>query len=416
MENGKSTVEVLPAWKRTVACSFMAQVLSILGFSFATPFMPFFINDLGISEPSEQAWWAGLTLGATGVTLAIFAPVWGSLADRFGRKSMVLRSMFGGAVVLLLMSFSRNVNDLLVCRLLQGVFAGTVSASVALVASVTPSRHSGLALGLMQSAVFVGAALGPLCGGVVADIYGYRATFKIGAAVVLLGGILVYWGTDEEFTPPDKQELQAAQTPFFSLLSNRGFLVAVIILLAVRFANTIVNPSFPLVIRDIVQKKEHLNIAAGGIMAMAGLAGAFSACLLGHIGDRIGHRRIVVICSLLAAVTASAHAFAYTVTSMAIVHLLFGFVIAGTMPAANSLISANIDSRHTGKAFGLASAISMAGLAFGPWTGGFLASVLNIRAPFIAAGICQIFVTLIVISSGINIRTKAATTVIQTRR
>ena len=193
-------------WKQTFACSFIAQVLSILGFSFALPFLPFFIRDLGVSDPARQAWWAGVTLGATGVTLALFAPIWGALADRFGRKAMVMRSMFGGALVLVLMSYSRNIGDLLVCRLLQGAFTGTVAASIALVASVTPLRHSGLALGMMQSAVFLGTAIGPLVGGLVADRYGYRAAFQMGAAIVLLGGVIIHYGAHESLSPPDPEQ------------------------------------------------------------------------------------------------------------------------------------------------------------------------------------------------------------------
>lgn len=384
------------AWKRTVACSFLAQVLSILGFSFALPFLPFFIRDLGIVEQSQQAWWAGVTLAASGVTMAIFAPVWGILADRFGRKSMVLRSMFGGTVVLLLMSFSRNVGDLLVCRLLQGMLTGTVSASIALVASVTPQKRSGMAMGLMQSAVFVGVAIGPLLGGLIADMYGYRSAFRLGAIIVLIGGLLVYYGTDENFTPPEP-ESESERLVFMKTMFNSGFVVAIMVLLAVRFANTIVNPSFPLVIHDIVESTERLNSIAGTIMALAGVAGAISAGVLGHIGDRVGHYHIVVFASLGAAATAAAHALAQTIPQLAVVHLLFGFAVAGTMPAANAMIQRNIDPRHMGKAFGIASAISMSGLALGPLTGGFLASQFNIRAPFLAAGVCQVLVAVLVV-------------------
>ncbi len=383
-------------WKRTVACSFVAQVLSILGFSFAIPFMPFFIGELGVSDAAQQAWWSGKALAATGMTLALFAPLWGVLADRYGRKVMVLRSMFGGAVVLLLMSFSRNVIDLIICRLLQGIFTGTVAASVALVASVTPQRRSGLTLGLMQSAVFVGAALGPLMGGVVSDLYGYRAAFRIGAVMVLLGGILVYYGTDEHFTPPEHDH-RSGRVRFRTALANSGFVTAILILLAVRYANTITNPSFPLIIREIIPSTERLNSVAGIIMALAGVAGAVSASVLGHVGDRMGHLRIVILCSLGAALTAAAHVLARTIPELTVIHLLFGLAVAGTMPAANAMIQRHIDPRHMGKAFGLASSISMIGLALGPLSGGYLASAYGIRAPFLAASICQIMVVVLVI-------------------
>jgi len=386
-------------WKQTFACAFAAQILSIVGFSFAMPFLPFFIQDLGIDDPAQQAWWAGIILAATGLTLALFAPLWGILADRFGRRAMVVRSMICGAVVVTLMSFSRNITDLLICRLLQGAFTGTVAASVALVASVTPPRRSGLVLGMMQSAVFTGVAIGPLFGGMFADQFGYRMAFRAGAGIILLGGLLVYFGTQE---PPladgDAEPIEGIH--FGALLRNAAFMGSIGILLAVRFANTIINPSFPLVIRDMVVSTERLNSITGAIMAVSGLTGALAAGVLGHIGDRIGHRRIVVACSAAAGLTAAAHATAGDLVTLTVVHLLFGFAVSGTLPAANAMIQRNIDPRHMGKAFGLATSLSMFGLALGPLTGGFLARMIGIRAPFLFAGGCQLALTIALIHFG----------------
>ncbi|MFN2352465.1 MAG: MFS transporter, partial [Kiritimatiellia bacterium] len=179
---------------------------------------------------------------------------------------------------------------------------------------------------------------------------------------------------------------------FYKLLQNKGFLMAVFILLAVRFANTIVNPSFPLIIRDILDSQERLNSVTGMIMAFAGLTGAISAGLLGYVGDRFGHRRIVIVCSIGTGITAVAHIMADSVFSLTVIHLLFGAAVSGTLPAVNAMIRNHSDPRHMGKAFGAASAISMLGLAIGPLTGGLLAKTFDIRTPFIFAGICQLIV------------------------
>ncbi len=380
-------------WKKTFACAFAAQVLSILGFSFALPFLPFFIQDLGITDKAQQAWWSGVLLAASGFTLALFAPLWGLLADRFGRKSMVVRSMFGGAVIVLLMSYARNMGELLICRLLQGMFTGTVSASIALVASVTPPKRSGFALGMMQAAVFVGSAIGPLLGGMMADYYGYRMSFRVGAAVILLGGFLIYFGARESLAQED--ESMARPMSFWTLLKTSGFVFAILTLLAVRFANTIVNPSFPLVIKDILTSTAKLNSVTGIIMACAGLAGAVSAGLLGYIGDKYGHQRVLIFCSSGAALTAAAHALAHTIPALTVIHLSFGMMIAGILPSINSIIQRSTDQRHIGKAYGLSSSISMLGLALGPLAGGYLARDWGIRTPFLAAGVCQLLVTAI---------------------
>ena len=380
------------AWKKTFMCAFAAQVFSIIGFSFGLPFLPFFIRDLGVTDTADQAFWSGILLAATGVTLAVFAPLWGLLADRYGRKPMVIRSMFGGTVVLMLMSFSSSIGQLLVLRLLQGMLTGTISASVALVASVTPQRRSGFALGMMQAAVLLGVAIGPLVGGAVADLFGYRASFRAGALMVLLGGLLVHYGAHEHFTPPDAAHPQPS---FRTLMAGGGFAVAVLILFAVRFSNTMVTPSFPIIIQEMVTSPRLLNSITGIIMAGSGFAGAVAAALLGHAGDRLGHRRVVIACSLAAAVTSAAHAFAGSLPALAVVHLLFGLSVAGTMPAANAMIQQSTDPRHMGKAFGAASALGVIGIALGPLTGGFLASHLGLRVPFLAAGFCQVLVALL---------------------
>ncbi len=381
----------MTAWKKTFICAFAAQVLSIVGFSFALPFLPFFIRELGVTDTARQAFWSGILLAATGVTLAVFAPLWGILADRYGRKPMVMRSMFGGTLVLLLMSFSSSVGQLLVLRLLQGALTGTISASVALVASVTPQKRSGFTMGMMQAAVMLGVAIGPLVGGVVADMFGYRASFRAGALVVMLGGLLIHFGAYEDFSPPDAN----GKSPGFgTLMSGSGFAVAVLILFTVRFSNTLVNPSFPIVIQEMLISPHLLNSIAGTIMAGAGLAGAVSAAVLGHLGDRIGHRQVVVFCSLAAAVTSVGHAFAGSLAVLAVIHLLFGLSVAGTMPAANAMIQQSTDAKHMGKAFGTASALGLIGIAMGPLTGGILARYFGLRVPFLAAGLCQIMVSM----------------------
>jgi len=381
-------------WKKTFISIFIAQVISILGFSFAMPFLPFFIQELGIKEQSQQAWWAGLILSATGVTLTIFAPIWGVLADRYGRKLMVVRSMIGGFFVLMLMSYSRNVEELLVYRLLQGVFTGTIAASIALVASVTPSERSGFALGMMQSAVFIGVSIGPLFGGMVADHFGYRIAFRTGAVGVLLAGLLVLYGAAETL-PSTSENSKGWSLDFKEIFKNSAFISAVFMLFAVRFANTVINPSFPFIVKNVIKSVEILNRVTGITMALGGVTGAIASATLGYIGDRYGYVRILIICSIGAGIAAGAHVFVKSVPQIIIAHMFFGFFVAGILPSINATIQLTSSNRNMGKAFGMASSLGMLGLALGPLAGGFLGSHFGIRSPFIMAAICQFVIAII---------------------
>ncbi len=379
----------MTVWKKTFVSAFVAQIFSILGFSFAMPFLPFFIADLGIEDPGEQAYWSGIALAAAGLTFALFAPLWGILADRYGRKLMVCRSMFGGFAVLMLMSLARTVGQLIACRLAQGMVTGTIAASVALVASVTPQRRSGLTLGMMQAAVYIGATIGPFFGGFVADAFGYRASFRAGAILCLLGGLLIHFLAEERFDPIEARAKNEVSPGFRELFGIRGFFLAVGIMLGVQLANTLINPSFPLVIKEIVPQTDNINSLAGSVMAAAALAGAVSAALLGHIGDRLGKRPTLIACCLAASTAAVGHFFARSMPALFVARVAFGLAIAGMLPTANAMIHAAIDTRYIGKAYGAASSISMLGIALGPYLGGMLAHAAGLRAPFLATAAMQ---------------------------
>jgi len=369
-------------WKKTFISAFIAQIFSILGFSFAQPFLPFFLSELGIADRGQQAFWSGIVLGATGVTLCIFAPLWGILSDRYGRKVMVCRSMFAGTVVLLLMSMVRTVGQLVACRLLQGAFTGTVAASVALVASVTPQEKSGFTLGMMQAAAFIGVTIGPLFGGVIADLYGYRAAFRAGAAIIFIGGLLVMFGVKEGFVPPDREK-DGNPAGFFEIIAIGGFLTAALIQFGVQLSNCMINPSFPLIVKEVVPLAENINSRTRAAIASAALAGAFSAALLGFMGDKLGHKKILVLCCATAAVASAGHFFVFNISVLFLVRILFGLGVAGMLPAANAMIHRVIDKKYIGRAYGAATSISMMGLALGPFAGGAIAKISGLRTPFL---------------------------------
>lgn len=383
-------------WRRTLVFAFAAQFLSILGFSFATPFLPFFVSDLGVSDPGRQAFWAGMVMAAGGMTFALFAPVWGILADRYGRKSMVCRAMFGGALSILIMSFSQNVAHLALGRIFQGVFSGTIAASIALVASVTPLRRSGFALGMMQAAVFVGNAAGPFLGGMAADAFGYRVSFRIGAMLTLTGGLLTLFGTKEHFVPPERSGMDKAGIPGFrALMVLPGFLMGALVLFSVRLSNSISNPSFPLIVQDLIDSMHRLNSITGSIIGTAAVAGAVAAALLGYAGDRIGRKHVLIGCCLAASVASIGTFFVRGIPALFILRILFGFSVAGMLPAANSMIHEVIDKRSIGKAYGLATALSMLGAAVGPVLGGWMAMRAGLRVPFMITGMAQLLLILI---------------------
>ncbi len=188
-------------WQRTLYIMFVAQLLTAVGFSVIFPFLSLYVTELGSSSSLSVEFLAGAVFSAQALTMMIASPIWGAVADRYGRKLMVQRAMFGGAVIMLLMGFARTGEELVLLRALQGLITGTVAASNALVASVAPRRRSGYAMGLLLMGQTTGIAIGPLIGGVLADAFGYQLTFVVTSVLLLVGGILVFFGVEERFTP-----------------------------------------------------------------------------------------------------------------------------------------------------------------------------------------------------------------------
>jgi DHA1 family multidrug resistance protein-like MFS transporter len=380
-------------WKKTFISTFIAQILSIVGFSFALPFLPFFISELGIKDVSQQSYWAGIILSASGFTFTIFSPLWGYLADKYGRKVMVVRSMFAGTLVLFLMSFVKTVKQLLFCRLLQGALTGTIVASVTLVASVVPVEKSGFTLGMMHAAVSIGNSIGPLIGGIISDHFGYRNTFRIGGCIIFLGGLLIFLFARENRINNKKNE----DISYREILKLKWFWIATMIMFGVRLSNTILNPSFPLVIKEIITNPEKLNTITGVIIGIAAIIEGLCAAGLGKLSDKIGYLRMIVNCFIFASIASMGHFFVHSISSLFFWRILFVGSVAGVIPSVNSMIKKLINENSIGKAYGLFTSISMLGLAFGPLIGGYTGKIINIRTPFLITSIFHAIVAISII-------------------
>ena len=161
----------------------------MLAFGFVLPFLPLYLKEIGVTPESAVVFWSGALVTSTGVSLAIFSPIWGALADRHGRKVMVLRAMLVGGLIIALMGLVQNVGQFLILRILQGMFTGTIAAATALVASIVPRERLAASMGQLQTSVYVGIAAGPVMGGVIAQAVGIRGTFFVAGGMLAVGGI-----------------------------------------------------------------------------------------------------------------------------------------------------------------------------------------------------------------------------------
>ncbi len=370
-------------WRKTYYAVLIAQTLSITGFFFAIPLLPLYIAELHPEMSQEQlSSWSGIMLAAKGLTMAVAAPIWGFVADRYGRKPMILRAMWGGVAILFLMGLAQNVTQLIILRILQGCVTGVVTASIALVASVSPRDRSGQTLGMMQGAVFFGVCLGPFLGGEIAEHLGFMPAFFTAAGLLLISGLLVLLFADEKFEQPAPSK----QTHFGTLgtiLGTTGFVAAMAALFLIRFANSSFQPIFPYILRNILGSDEGVRALTGRIIGVAGIASAVSAGLLGWVSDRWGHKRLLIGSVIFAAFITLALALADTIPQFYLLRAMYGFAAAGIMPSANAIIRRIIDDKHLGKAYGLVASLKGLGWGAGAFTGGYVAAGIDLRAPFL---------------------------------
>ncbi len=376
----------METWKRTLYVTWIAETIAILGFSFIFPFLPFYIQELGINDPRQVAIWAGLLVTAPALGLIISAPIWGILADRFGRKIMVERAMFAGGTLIILMGLAKNVQQLLWLRFTQGLLTGTITAAIALVAATIPRKRSGFGLGLMQTSVFTGASLGPWIGGLAADFWGYKTSFFVAGAIVLAAGIMIFFGVEEKFIPfKILQKKDKIRKRKFSLRNN--FLIILGILFLIQLGGTIVVPIFPLFVQKLLSSSTHLASTTGFILAVSGIVAAFAAVTIGKISDKFGYRNILILCTIFAGIFCILQSCAQNTIQLLWYRVAFGLAVGGVIPTINAIINLGTSQKEVGRRFGISSSVSAMGSALGPLIGGTVASVFAIQTPFLFSGI-----------------------------
>jgi DHA1 family multidrug resistance protein-like MFS transporter len=385
---GQEQSGILETWKRNLYVIWVAELAAIAGFSVVFPFLPYFVQELGITELHEVELWSGALFASQAVTMTIFAPIWGSLADRYGRKLMVQRAMFGGAVVLSAMGLAQNVWQLLILRAIQGMLTGTVPAATTLVASSTPRERAGYALGLLQMAVWAGASVGPLLGGIVADTWGYRAAFWVTGGSLFVAGLTVSRFVHEDFVPPPRNKADPTDSFWYGLklvVRNRGLMSLFSVRVIVRLAIRTLGPILPLFVQSLIPTSTRVASVTGLVSAASAATSAVGAVTLGRASDRLGYRRVLLTCALLASVLFIPQFFVTAPWQLIVLQGAVGLVMSGVLASISALLANLAPEGRQGAVFGVDSSAVAAANAVGPMLGASIAAIWGLRAPFLLA-------------------------------
>jgi MFS transporter, DHA1 family, multidrug resistance protein len=377
---------VTPGWERTLYIMFIAQLMTAVGFSSIFPFLPLYVRELGTQTGLSIEFLAGAVFSAQAITMMIASPVWGSFADRYGRKLMVERSMFGGAVILLLMAFVRSAEELVVLRAIQGLITGTMAAANALVAGVAPRRQMGYAMGLIQVGLGAGIALGPLLGGVVADTFGYSEAFYVTSALLFAAGVLVWWGVKESYVPTEGQKGKGFMDAWREILRSSGVRVAYTLRFFSQLGRMMIVPIAPLFVASLIVADDKVNTMTGLMIGAHATTATLSAVYLGRLGDRIGHRRIVIVCMAVVGLLYLPQSLVTTGWQLIGLQALAGVAVGGILPAISALLAKFTREGGEGAVFGLDNSIISGARSVAPLIGSGVAIWFGLRATFLATG------------------------------
>lgn len=371
-------------WQRNFQVVWVAELVALMGWGFIQPFLPYFIQDLGVTDLAQVEFYSGLTMSVHAVAQFVVSPIWGALSDRYGRKIMVERSLFSGTVLYFLMSQVQDIPSLLLIRLLTGALTGSIAAATTLVATQVPKERTGYALGMLQVAVYVGALLGPPMGGLVAEAYGYRAAMMVTSILWLGISLLVHFRVTEDFHPiARKAGSPGGLAGMREVLRSASMTSILAVRMLTRTGDRVMLPVMPLFVQSLAWAGAPVASITGLVTGAGAAASAVGAAWLGRLSDRKGTREVLLICSLGAVAAFVPHYFVTDVIQLTVLQVIASFFLGGTLTAVSSMLARTAPEGRVGVVYGLDHSAASVGNAVGPMLGAAIAMTMGIRSGFL---------------------------------
>ncbi|CAG9175817.1 MFS transporter [Cupriavidus pinatubonensis] len=370
-------------WKRNLAVATFGSFTTLVSLSMLLPFLPLYVEQLGITAQNEIVQWSGVAFGVTFLATAVTAPLWGRLADRFGRKPMLVRAAVGMAIVMSMIGLAHNIYELVALRFAAGLIGGYASAATVMIGTQAPSERAGWALGVLSSGALVGNLVGPLVGGLLPNLIGIRGTFFAGGAMISVAALMTIFLVREDFRPPAKRPAPHLAMVDRHERSSRVPLVALLVTATmVLFSNMSIEPIITVYIGQLGVPRAQLSTIAGIVMASSALGSVLTASRLGALADRLGAWRVIIGCLVATAVVMIPQAFVTSWWTLAILRGLMGMTVAGLLPAIGKLVRQATKEHRSGKMLGYLQSAQFAGQVTGPLIGGQIGVHVGMRAVF----------------------------------
>ena len=377
------------SWKENLRVAWFGSFLTGASISLVVPFMPIFVEQLGI-EGDQVAFYAGLAISVSAVSAALVSPIWGILADKYGRKPMMIRAGLAMTITMGGLAFVPNIYWLLFLRLLNGVFTGFVPNATALIASQVPKDKSGAALGTLSTGVVAGTLTGPFVGGFIAEIFGIRNVFLLVGSFLFLAAILTIFFIKEDFQPVAKEKAIPTKEVFSSFKYPRLLVNLFLTSFVIQFSAQSIGPILALYVRDLGQS-ENLLFVSGLIVSSMGFSSMMSAGILGKLGDKVGNQRLLVAAQIYSVIIYLLCAHATSPLQLGLYRFLFGLGTGALIPGVNALLSKMTPKSGISRIFAFNQVFFYLGGVIGPMAGSAVAGYLGYHAVFYATAACVAF-------------------------
>ncbi|MGQ7369500.1 multidrug efflux MFS transporter [Streptococcus suis] len=359
-------------WKQNLKVAWLGNFLTGTSFTLVMPFISVFVEELGVG-PGQVEYYAGLAVSVNALAAALMAPVWGSLADRYGRKPMMVRAAFAMIFTMGGMAFVPNVFWLLALRVLNGVFTGYIPNATALIASQVPKDKTGYALGTLSTGAVAGNLIGPTLGGILAEMFGVHMVFLLVGLLYAIVVLLTVFYIREDFVPIKKGE-EMSVNEVFEQVKDRQMLVGLFVtsMIIIAAAQAVV-PILTLYVRHLGQT-DNLLFVAGFIISLPGMASLVTSGYLGKIGDRIGNHRLLLIALTYSLLINVFCVFAENPFQLGLLRFMYGFGTGALLPSVNSLLTKLTPKEGISRIFSYNQLFNNLGSVVGPMMGSAVAA------------------------------------------
>jgi MFS family permease len=375
-----------PHWRRNLFVALMGSFTTIVAMTLLLPFLPLYVEELGVTGHAAIVQWSGIAYGATFFAAALVAPLWGRLGDRYGRKAMLVRASLGMAVAMSLTGMAQDIWQLVLLRVLIGFAGGYSSGSMILVAMQTPKDRSGWALGTLSAGIMAGNLVGPLIGGALPPLIGIRNTFLLAGAVIFVSFLATTFLIKED--PRRSRAASAAprekRASGWSRIPDKGPVVAMLFTgMLLMFATMSIEPIITVYVGQLIEDQSRVTLLSGVVMSASALGSILSASRLGKLADRVGHWNVITGALAVSALLLIPQAFVTEGWQLVALRFLMGLALGGLLPCITAVIRHNVPDGVGGNVLGLSISAQYVGQVAGPLLGGFVGGHFGMRAVFL---------------------------------